>query len=147
MLSHTEWWLFHLRLSPVTFNFIGTVSLFVHKFLRVIHCSVCIAMLFEIAVRFPAVGYYNCSWFNPLFYQGQQSCFVSFVDCHHKTFPTLLLDSSKNPLSFDVMSSMLFSLSKFAFINLDNLSFSAYFLTAITNLSAKAVPVYACTTY
>ena len=45
-------------------------------------------MLLKIAVGFPAVGYYDCSWFNPPFNQWQQSSFVSFVHCHHKTFPT-----------------------------------------------------------
>ena len=135
----------------MTFYFIRTVSLFVYKFLQVIHCSVCIPMLFKIAVRFPAVRYYDCSWFNPPFYQRQQSCFVSFVHCHHKTFSAVLLDPSKYPLFFDVMSSMIFSLAKFAFINLDNLSFPAYFFTIVehcnfTNFSTKAGPIYACTT-
>ena len=93
-----------------------------------------IAMLLKITVGLPAVEYYDCSWFDPPFNQRQQSSFVSFVHCHHKTFPTLLLDSTRHPLSFHVMALMIFSLSKLAFINLDNISFPAYFLT----------PAFAC---
>ena len=42
-----------------------------------------IAMLLKITVGFPAVGYYDCFLFNPPFNRRQQSCFVSFVHCHH----------------------------------------------------------------
>ena len=58
---------------------------------------------------------------NPPFNQRQQSCFAT-----KKTFSIVLLDPSKYPLSFDVMSSMIFSLLKFAFSFLPGLYFDCY---------------------
>ena len=57
---------FRLCMPPVSFNFIGMITVFVHEFYRVVHCSVFIAMRLEFGVRFLAVRHYNCSRFNPV---------------------------------------------------------------------------------
>ena len=116
---------FRLCMPPVSFNFIGLITVFVHEFYRVVHCSVFIAMRLEFGVRFPAVRHYNCSRFNPVLNNGQQCVFVSLLDCHQKTFPAFLLYTSKHPLPFNVMSSVVLSFAKFTFVYLNNLSFSA----------------------
>lgn len=125
VLSNTKLRQIRLCMPPVSFNFIGMITVFVHEFYRVVHCSVFIAMRLEFGVRFPAVRHYNCSRFNPVLNNGQQCVFVSLLDCHQKTFPAFLLYTSKHPLPFNVMSSVVLSFAKFTFVYLNNLSFSA----------------------
>ena len=66
VLSNTKLRQIRLCMPPVSFNFIGMITVFVHEFYRVVHCSVFIAMRLEFGVRFLAVRHYNCSQFNPV---------------------------------------------------------------------------------
>ena len=51
VLSNTKLRQIRLCMPPVSFNFIGMITVFVHEFYRVVHCSVFIAMRLEYAFQ------------------------------------------------------------------------------------------------
>ena len=92
----------------MTFNFIGMVTIFVRKFSWIINSLVFITMRLKFGVCFPAIRDNNCSRLNSFLDDRQWCLFVPFFHCHQKTFPAVFLNSSKDPLTFNMMTTVVF---------------------------------------
>jgi hypothetical protein len=54
---YAKCWAFGLRLMPMSFNFVGVVTILVHKFLRVIYKQMFVTMFLEISIPYQTDRY------------------------------------------------------------------------------------------
>lgn len=140
-------WQMYLHLTPVALNFIGMTSTVINKFYRMIDCLVLTTIFVKIVISLPAIGNNCCSRCNPLLNKRQQSCLVSLFDSDNEAVTRVLLNSSKNPLSFQMMPSLIFLFPSLAVIYLDAFTRTTNLLTVrlhhnyFTCLTTEHVPV------
>ena len=127
----TIWWHMDLSVSPITFYGICAGSIVsVNKLLRMIDSDMRVPYLCQVSVGLPTVTMYYWPWSNPLLNKWQEHSGLSVMYWNHEDFVfVVFFTSTKHPLPFNFVATMIFPLSKFTFVNLNFHSITTYLFT------------------